>query len=56
MLLWLWGRLAAVALIGSLACEPPYAVGVVLKSKKKKKKKKGTELVGSRPRMWIQGD
>ena len=39
MLLWLWCRLAAIALIGPLAWEPPYAVGSALKSKKKKKKK-----------------
>ena len=38
-LLWLWYRLAAVAPIGPLAWEPPYAVGVALKKKKKKKKK-----------------
>ena len=35
--LWLWHRLAAVALIGPLACEPPYATGVALKKPKKKK-------------------
>ena len=48
MLLWLWCRLAAVALIGPLAWELPYAAGVALKKKKaqknflmqKKKKKK----------------
>ena len=40
---WLWCRLAAVALIGPLAWEPPYAVGVTLKSQKKKKEKKGKE-------------
>ena len=39
-MLWLWCRLAAVALIGPLAWELPYAVGMALKSKKKKKKKK----------------
>jgi len=39
-LLWLWCRLAAVALIPPLAWEPPYATGAALKSKKKKKKKK----------------
>ena len=33
---WLWCRLAAVALIGPLAWEPPDAMGVALKSKKKK--------------------
>ena len=36
-LLWLWGRLAATALIGPLAWEPPYAVGVSLKRQKTKK-------------------
>ena len=35
MLLWLWCRPAAVALIGPLAREPPYTWGVCLKSKKK---------------------
>ena len=33
----LWCRLAAVALIGPLAWEPPYAVGVALKSQRKKR-------------------
>ena len=36
-LLWLWCRLAGIALIGPLAWEPPYAVGVALKKSKKKK-------------------
>ena len=36
--LWLWCRLVAVALIGPLAWEPPYAAGVALKSKKIKRK------------------
>ena len=36
VLLWLWYRLAAVAPIGPLAWELPYAAPVVLKSKKKK--------------------
>ena len=31
VLLWLWGRPAAVAPIGSLAWEPPYAMGLALK-------------------------
>ena len=30
ILLWLWHRLVAVVLIGLLAWEPPYAVGVAL--------------------------
>ena len=38
-LLWLWRRLAATALIGPLAWEPPYAMGVALRRQKKKKKK-----------------
>ena len=37
MWLWLWFRPAAVAPIGPLAWEPPYAMGVALKSKKEKR-------------------
>ena len=37
-LLWLWYRPAAIALIQPLAWEPPYAMGIALKSKKKTKK------------------
>ena len=33
----LWRRLAAIAPIGHLACEPPYAMGAALKRQKKKK-------------------
>ena len=36
MLLWLWCRPATVALIGPLDWEPPYAVGMALKTKTKK--------------------
>ena len=39
-LLWRWGKLAAAALIGSLAGEPPYAIGGAVKKKKKKKERK----------------
>ena len=35
--LWLWSRLAAIALIRPLAWEPPYAVGAALEKKTKKK-------------------
>ena len=42
-LLLLWHRPAAVALIGPLAGESPYAVGTAPKSKTKKKKKEGRE-------------
>ena len=38
-LLWLGSRLAAVALIGPLAWEPPYATGVALKRTKRQKTK-----------------
>ena len=34
-LLWLWCRLAAVALIRTLAWELPYAVGVAIKKQNK---------------------
>ena len=40
MLLWLWRRLAATALIRPLAWELPYATGMALKSKTKFKKNK----------------
>ena len=40
VLLWLWCRLAAVAMIQPLAWEPPRATGVALESKKRKKAKK----------------
>ena len=39
-LLWLWHRLVAVALIGPLAWEPPYAMGADLKRQKTKNKTK----------------
>ena len=39
-LLWLWCMPAAVALIGPLAWEHPYAAGAALKSQKKKTNKK----------------
>ena len=39
-LLWLWCRPVVVAPIGPLAWEPPYALGMALKSQKKNKKQK----------------
>ena len=36
-LLWPWHRLVATALIGLLAWEPPYAMGVALQREKDKK-------------------
>ena len=34
--LWLWGRLAAAALIQPLGWEPPCVAGVAIKEKKRK--------------------
>ena len=47
-LLWLWCRPAAAALIGPLAWEPPYAVGVALRKQKKTKKRKEGRKVEKR--------
>ena len=44
VLLWLWHRPAATALIRPLAWEPPYATGVALKSQKQKQKKKSMSI------------
>ena len=41
VLLWLWCRLAATALIRPLAWEPPYATEEALEKEKKQKKKCG---------------
>ena len=38
--LWLWHRPAAVALIGPLAWEPPYATGAALKKQKEEREKR----------------
>ena len=38
VLLWLWSKLAAAALIQPLVWELPYSAGESLKKKKKKKK------------------
>ena len=43
VLLWLWCRPAATALIQTLASEPPYVPRMALKKKKKRKKKKKTQ-------------
>ena len=40
VLLWLWHRPAATALIQSLAWKPPYALSAALKRQKNKKNKK----------------
>ena len=40
VLLGLWHRLAAIALIRLLAWEPPYGMGVALKRQKTKKKER----------------
>ena len=44
---WLWHRLVAIALIRSLAWEPPYAAGEALKRPKQKKKEFRRRLEGA---------
>ena len=47
-LLWLWRRPVAIAPIGPLAWEPPYAAGAaqeITKKKRQKKKRSGSNLV-----------
>jgi len=60
VLLGLWCRLAATALIHPLAWELPFAAGAALKNKKKKKKKKKSllwlNLIGSIPKKGILGN
>ena len=56
-LLWLWCRLAAVALIGPLAWELPYAASAALKSKNKQtknnpKKQKTKQTIGFKFPLW----
>ena len=48
MLLWLWHRLVATALIRPLPWEPPHASGVAPKKTKKKKKKKKKKNSGAK--------
>ena len=43
-LLWLWHRLAAIALIRPLTWEPPYATGAALEKAKKNERKEIQEL------------
>ena len=47
-LLWLWCRLAATALIGPLAWEPPYAMGVALKKNPKRQEKRKKKNISYR--------
>ena len=51
-LLWLWYRLAPVALIQLLAWELPYAMGVTLKKQKKKKSASLVVALGVLGRPW----
>ena len=46
VLLWLWQRLVATALVRPLAWEPPHAVRVALKRQKTKKKKCKDRVLG----------
>ena len=51
-LLWLWLRLAAVAPIGPLAWELPYAMGAALKIKKAKNKSKNKTKKPNKDFAW----
>ena len=54
LLLWLWCRPEAVALIQPLAWEPPYATGEALKSKKKRSLQ--TINAGEGEMVWRKGN
>jgi len=61
-LLWLWHRPAAIAPIGPLAWEPPYAAGAALEKAKKKKrererekKEEGADFCTISPRITREG-
>ena len=57
-MLWLWRRTAAIALIRTLAWQPPYAMGVALEETKKRPKKKNLtrihDDVGSVPGLTLR--
>ena len=57
VLLWLWCRPAATALIGPVAWEPPYAAGTALKRQKDKttteKQNPNLEKAEGRPKLLI---
>ena len=54
-LLWLWLRLAAVALIQPLAWETPYAMGVALKKKQIRKERRGRGKEGRKEKVPLPG-
>ena len=47
VLLWLWRRLAATAQIRSLAWEPPYDAGAILKGQKTKNNNNNDPVIGA---------
>ena len=53
VLLWLWCKLAAIALIQPLAWEFPYAASAALKKKRKKKGKKSGVFTQSKDLMLM---
>ena len=53
-LLWLWSRPAAVATIGPLAWELPYAASTAPKKSKKRKKEKKKRISYDNIYMWNQ--
>ena len=52
-LLWLWCRPAATGLIGPLAWEPPYALGMALKRQKTNKKKNTQKMYASQSKSSV---
>ena len=52
-LLWLWCRLAVVALIGPLAWEPPYAEGAAQEIEKNKKIKNKMDLPAQKSTLFF---
>ena len=53
-LLWLWCKLAAIALMGPLAWEAPYARSAALKRQKRKRKKKKEDLGVPILAQWVK--
>ena len=52
-MLWLWRRLAAVALIGPLAREPPYPVGAALKIREREREREKDYLCKTKFILWV---
>ena len=55
MWLWLWCRLAAVALMRPLAWEPPYTVAAALKKQKQQQKKPSGVRISGLGKIFLRG-